>query len=81
MKFSVTLASPKGAFRNEDRVESTEFVDAPSADVAYARALAKWPEHDVRRVTATARWTLESGTALGEVATTGSAPHFRPAAR
>ncbi len=47
MKFIATLAWPKGAFRNDDRVESNVLVDAPSADVAYARAVAKWPGHNV----------------------------------
>jgi hypothetical protein len=59
LKFTITLASPRGALGNEDCVESFDFLHAPNADVAYARAVAKWPQHDVRRVTTT-HWTLES---------------------
>jgi hypothetical protein len=33
MKFIVTLVWPKRAFRNDDRVESNDFLDAPSAEV------------------------------------------------
>jgi len=44
MKFIVTLIWPKGASHNDDRVRTNDVLDAPSADVAYARAVAKWPE-------------------------------------
>ena len=61
MKFIVTLIWPKGAFPNADRIESNESIDAPSIYVAYARAVAKWPEHDVFAVAAAARWAFERG--------------------
>jgi hypothetical protein len=60
LKFTITLAWPRGSLGSRDCIESFDFLHAPSADVAYARAVAKWPQHDVRRVTTTC-WTLESG--------------------